>query len=181
MTTLDDVKKTMFRSFNSFERLGFVFEQIDNLSAVEWFKLLGCAWSTCDNIGLYGFEFGCSPFSETDNFPNPLRGMMDEVENKSYDAIGETITVYRGCYEGLNEDGFSWSIDKDVATSFIKNNRYHQNDFNSLVITATFSRDVVAAIKLNRNEFEIIIRPPFLDSFENVALSWDVEHLGGAV
>jgi hypothetical protein len=180
MTALDNVKKTMMQTCNSYERLGFVFEQTDNLSASEWFELLGYAWSGCDNIGHYGFEFGCSIFSDTFEHPNPIRAMMNEVENKAYNALGETVTVYRGCYEGLNENGFSWSTHKEIAVNFISLNRYKQTDGIPILITATFSRDDVAAVKLDRSEFELIIRPPSASDVDGIALSWVVEYLGGA-
>ena len=79
--------------------------------------------------------------------------MMDSAELVAYRSLPARLTVFRGCGE-INMLGASWSLDRDVAARFLTLNRYRQTA--PLLVTATLRRDRVLALKLDRDESEII-------------------------
>jgi len=83
----------------------------------------------------------------------PVLEMMDSAELVAYRSLPARLTVFRGCGE-INMLGASWSLDRDVAARFPTLNRYRQTA--PLLVTATVRRDRVLALKLDRDESEII-------------------------
>lgn len=76
-------------------------------------------------------------------------------ECEAYDALPETVTVYRGQHDEW-EPGLCWSCDKDVATWFAL--RFKGKD--PVVLTAKVPKRRILALKLERNELEIITVEP---------------------
>lgn len=148
------------RYCNSYTRLPTLlslFDRIDMLpegdewSALfsEWFRALGREWTVCDAITQFGYElyemigeaFGMWPLLMTDEEQATLAGLPEEM------------TIYRGC-GSQNADGICWSLDRSVAEKFPRLNRYEVPD--PILITATVQRDDIVALKLERQEAEVI-------------------------
>ena len=55
----------------------------------------------------------------------------------------------------INKHGFSWSLSREVAMRFPFMRRYGTD--TPLLLTATIRKDRAAALKLGRNEQEIIV------------------------
>jgi hypothetical protein len=113
-----------------------------------WLRILGENWTTCDNIFQYtGLIKRLLPKS------GPVIQMMTDEELSAYELLPATITIYRGCGK-KNRKGASWSQNKDIASKFPFLNRYKVAD--PMLITATVKKEHVLALKLDRNESEII-------------------------
>lgn len=97
---------------NSYSRLETVLALRSRMRSDEWLKLLGEMWNCCDNIGLYRLRL--RKLIGTDG---PIREMMNEEEHAAYDALPDTITVFRGCGPN-NMLGASWTTDRSVAELF---------------------------------------------------------------
>jgi hypothetical protein len=69
----------------------------------------------------------------------------------------EELTVYRGAQEDLNEEGFSWTLDRDLAEWFAR--RLPRDDHPAVVITGKVHRDYVIAHVTSRGENEIVTDP----------------------
>jgi hypothetical protein len=82
--------------------------------------------------------------------------MMTEAERAALAALPETVTIYRGADHGVNEAGFCWSIDRHVAERFPFYLRYRAQ--RPVLVTATLKRTNVTALKLDREEAEIITK-----------------------
>ena len=81
--------------------------------------------------------------------------MMNKEELVFYEKLPKTLEIYRGCYD-FNQDGLSWSLDKEIAKGFISLNRYKQEKKIPLLVSGLASKkDVV--IKLDRDEQEVIV------------------------
>lgn len=117
----------------------------------DWYKVLGEFWSVCDNIGLYRKELKLAMFLCCT--PSIVPEMMDEAERAAHAALPEVVTVYRGCGP-RNILGASWSLDRDIAAAFPMLNRYKAQE--PLLVTATVRRDRICAVKLDREEQEVI-------------------------
>lgn len=80
---------------------------------------------------------------------------MTEREQRFFDKLPTHFKVYRGCHEGKNEHGFSYSLDKEQAIWFSK--RFLQGHENPKLIERFIDKKDVFAYIDRRNEQEIII------------------------
>lgn len=78
--------------------------------------------------------------------------MMSERDQIIYRSLPPMVTIYRGCTKGLNEYGFSWTLEKDRAEFFAK--RFNRGE--PIVLEATIHRADVMAVLTGRNEMEVV-------------------------
>jgi hypothetical protein len=83
--------------------------------------------------------------------------MMDRAENNAYDALTETVTVFRGC-DAECLTGLTWTLNKQVANSFPFLTRFKANV--PVLIRARAKKSRILAVKLERGEIEIITFSP---------------------
>ena len=145
---------------NSYERMPVLFHHmpwIDNSEQFRaWLAVLGCEWSSCDNVGSYA-EFLCEPLDFALSIG--LNGlMMTDDERHALAQLPDEITVYRGCYE-FNADGLSWTTCRNIAEGFTRLARYNEPDRAPILLSRTVKRADVIAYKLDRNELEVILLP----------------------
>jgi hypothetical protein len=81
--------------------------------------------------------------------------MMDSDEYEQYQKLGETLTVYRGCIAGQNEDGFSWTLDPSRAKWFSE--RLARDGDEPIVLERTINRSEAIALFTRRGESEILL------------------------
>jgi hypothetical protein len=79
--------------------------------------------------------------------------MMTLDEQAAYMALPERVTIYRGC-SARRLTGASWSLDPDVARGFPTLSGYCVSD--PVLITARVHKDNILALKLDRQEQEVI-------------------------
>jgi len=142
---------------DSYNRLPTLLEMAWRLNGTDWLKLLGREWTTCDNVGIYIEKLWDTPFGHCFG-DGPILEMMDVEDLAAYEALPEVVTVYRGCY-AANKWGLSWSLSRDVAAKFITLNKYRQQG-QPLLVKALAKKKDIAAVKLDREEMEIITRGP---------------------
>ncbi len=80
------------------------------------------------------------------------RFLMDRDEYKVFEALPQTITVYRGLQKDATAKALSWTLDKSVAEWFA-----HRFDYNGEVIEGTIDKNYVFAYFDRRNEKEIVL------------------------
>jgi len=80
--------------------------------------------------------------------------LMNKEELVLLKDLSEVVTVYRGCGE-KNREGWSWSLDKEVAELFVR--RSSQKD--SQVVTAVVGHADIVAFFNGRQEQEIVAPP----------------------
>ena len=133
---------------DSFDRLGTVLSLRSKMQPNEWLTLLGEMWSGCDDIGSHRLTLRSIIGTN-----GPVREMMDEAEHTAYDALPDTITVFRGCGPN-NMLGASWSTDRSVAERFPFQSRYRAK--NPILVIGRVKKKNILAVKLDREEQEII-------------------------
>jgi hypothetical protein len=141
---LEDALEHVYRYFDSYSRMDEVLTFKSRLNRVDWLRLLGEVWSDIDNTSMY-YNRLRSILKTT----GPIRELMTPDENAAYDALPETVTVYRGCGR-VNMMGMSWSLDRETANSFP-----HKVE-EPLLVTATVPKSRVLAVKLDRGEHEVL-------------------------
>lgn len=126
----------------------------------DWLRLLGDNWSICDNISDHvDALIDDTPFGDLVDNPSEHRALfMDADELRLFEALPDTITIYRGCYSA-NKWGLSWSTDRATAERFPTLNRYRQ-DGQALLVTARIAKARAIALKHDRGEAEVIALRP---------------------
>jgi hypothetical protein len=117
----------------------------------DWRTLLGEVWTKCDNVGAYREELQRAMFPTGQ--PHTCPEMMTQEEREALAALPELVTVYRGCGPE-NVIGCCWSLDRETATIFPTLVGYRQE--SPRLVTATVRREGIVALKLTRNEKEVI-------------------------
>jgi hypothetical protein len=77
---------------------------------------------------------------------------MTEEELTTMESLDDTVTIFRGCVKNLNEDGLSWTLDRERAEWFA--NRFDQK---GIVIEKAIGKEEIVAYFSGRGEQEIIV------------------------
>jgi hypothetical protein len=166
---LESMSEWIFANFGSSEKLPAALEVEGQMEFGTWLSLLGEIWCFCDNLGIYK-DWLLGVFNERLVRPwGTVSELMDAEEGLAFEALPDQITIYRGCGP-LNKQGFSWSLNREVAAEFPFKSRYCVD--RPMLLTATINKNRAAALKLGRNEQEIIV----LDLSSN---SWTEQPLKG--
>jgi hypothetical protein len=121
----------------------------DNFSDEDYWETLADVWTDSENI--HQNQLRWKELFESDR--KNKQSFMSEDDLKFFNDLPEEITVYRGCTDGLNEEGFSYTTERDQAEWFA--NRFSKA--NPKVIERTIKKEEVFAYTNSRGENEIII------------------------
>lgn len=121
----------------------------------EFWKQFGDRWSSCDNFA----KHWCAVASILDEASDSDRNsMMTKEERDFLDGLPDRLTIYRGTREG-SYAGFSWTTSREVAIKFPTLNRYRTD--KPVLRTATINKSEIIAVKLDRDEYEVITNGDF--------------------
>ena len=118
-------------------------------------EVLRDEWSGFDSITRYKREVRelLLGMDDPSQFDGPIVNMMTDDELKAFEALPDMLTVYRGCGP-KNKAGISWTLDRSIAEKFLTHILYRVDE--PLLITARVRKNKVLALKLDRDEQEII-------------------------
>lgn len=124
----------------------------ERLTDIQYWKLLSNIWidteSQWADLRLWKQLIGSK---------RPKREFLMNLEDLPiYHSLPETLTIYRGCQKGKNENGLSWTLDHAKAYWFAT--RYTRNS-NWIVLERTIQKSEVIAVLFGRGEKEIIYLP----------------------
>lgn len=121
----------------------------EDISDREYWEILASIWIDSENI--FEFKDQWKLYLSSDRPGQEF--FMDEEEREFLKSLPDQFEVYRGYAIGLNKDGFSYSLDRDVALKFKK--RTFKS--SSKVMKKTVNKQDVFAYINGRSEQEIII------------------------
>jgi hypothetical protein len=126
-----------------------VFKDIKHeLTDENYWKLLSSIWTDTEN--------SYQDLGTWKNLFKSKRGqrhnLMTEDELNTMESLDDTVTIFRGCVKNLNEDGLSWTLDKERAEWFA--NRFDQE---GIVIEKAIGKEKIVAYFSGRGEEEIIV------------------------
>ncbi len=116
----------------------------------EYWQLLGSIWIDTEN-GWANLTKWKKLFSSKKPFRNYL---MDEDEQIVLQGLEDTVMVYRGCDQGVNEKGLSWTLDKSKAEFFAK--RFSKEGKKGIVLERQIPKSSIVAVFTGRGESEVI-------------------------
>lgn len=132
---------------DSYSVLDYLVRLHPHMDVAEWLTLVGEQWTRADNVWEHLEDLKYMLPRRT------AKQMMSLAELSRLRALPGRVTIYRGCGEA-NTDGVCWSLDRAVAASFPTLARYRASV--PLLVTATVARKEVIALKLDREEEEVI-------------------------
>jgi hypothetical protein len=148
----EDASEWLQRFCDTYSRLPTLLAVSDRIKKELFFSLLGDIWSDSDNVSKYKEVL-------KNKFIHAKRCHLDLMMNKSelieFSQLPEILEIYRGCYPD-NIDGFSWSLDKNIAKSFTEINRYKRDCWPPLLLRGYINKSK-SIYKQTRNESEIIV------------------------
>lgn len=152
--SLEDAREVL-AYFGSYKCLPALLGMVGRVEDADWLRLLGEEWSRFDNVGHYTDELiWDSPLRDAGTIPE----MMTPEELAAFDELPDEVTIYRGCYNN-NKWGLSWSLNKAVAERFPTIRRYCQSG-QPILVTAQVKKSNIMALKLDRDEDEVITHRP---------------------
>jgi len=161
--------REVLRHSDSYTRLEHLIGLAWTMDMGDWLGVFGELWSGCENIGAHADELlEETPFGDLADDPGAWREfMMTQAERDYLQALPEVVTVYRGCYVN-NKRGLSWSLDVKVAESFPALWRYRQPG-QALLLRAEVDQHEIMAVKLDREETEVIALRPKIRSIRHLS------------
>lgn len=161
------------RPYRAQALLRIVNELCPDISVLQYAKLVASVWTDSENIWQNGPEweelfeslYSTSLPSGERHIPEWVRrALMTEADYAKYLEIVQysPITVYRGCIRDFNEDGLSWTRNRNVARFFAR--RFadvHDNLSEAVILVAEVdATDVIAYFdEGHRGEEEIVLAP----------------------
>ena len=90
----------------------------------------------------------------------PLECLMNDEEQQVFDALDDSVTVYRGVtsYNRKNIHALSWAVDRRTAVWFA-----HRFGEEGTVYEAQIKKEHIHAYFSGRNESEVIVDPKYLE------------------
>jgi hypothetical protein len=128
----------------------------ERISAKAYWELVGSVWTDSENIWQNRPDWD-SIFEEYDH-SRMAEYIMDDDERAKLHALPDVVTIYRGAISDFNEDGLSWTLDKDRAAWFAR--RFvdsHGGD--PVVLHGRVAKHGIMAYFDGRNEDEIVVWP----------------------
>jgi hypothetical protein len=129
------------------------------MTDADYWKLVGRVWTDSENIWQNTLEWDALLGSERGEreaimVADAFDG--DDADIEMYRALPETATVYRGATAGLNEEGLSWTTDRDKAVWFAR--RFADlRDGAPVVLTGLVNKSDVVGCFTGRGESEVVV------------------------
>lgn len=149
--TYEQAAYGLFRHCNSYEILPTLMHERRHMLAADWWRALGHAWSSCDNIAAWKDDLRALLLRAR---RRNVEQMMTNEERAALLIQPEALTIYRGCYD-INRDGLSWTLSRETAEAFPTLHRYRRAGDRPLLLTGCVRRNAVI-LKLGRGEDEIV-------------------------
>ena len=134
-------------------RLAFLKHIKDYLSLKDFSELLADAWVSSENPNQdanVSVRTLASWFRQADK-----KELMEEEDYAVYDALPETLTVYRGVAVGRNPQGLSWTANRSTAEWFA--HRFDNEDNKGYIQVSSINKSHVLAYFNTRGEDEIVV------------------------
>ena len=166
MAKIIDDANDLFRLYHMIEKpyvLGFLKFAAPNLSKADFSTILADAWIRSEQPN-HDPNLSQSKLLAMFRAADPTI-LMNDKERESLDALGDTITVYRGVHSAKSSGvkAMSWTLDRETAAWFA--GRYGRQ---GCVYEAKIEKAHICALFLGRNESEVILNPKYLTDITQV-------------
>ena len=166
MVKIIDDTNDVFRLYHMIEKpyvLGFLKFAAPNLSKADFSTILADAWIRSEQPN-HDPNLSQRKLLAMFRAADP-KILMDAEEREKLEALGDTVTVYRGVHSAKSNGvkAMSWTLDQDIAEWFA--GRYGRQ---GCVYEAKIEKAHICALFLGRNESEVILNPKYLTDITQV-------------
>lgn len=136
-------------------RLQAFMDIADQLIDQDYWEIAGWLWQDTENQWQ-----NLSEWQEVLTSDRALSQFFMTPDERAYfQSLPDEFEIYRGCFEGINEDGLSWTFNKGIAEMFCGHKHFKRNDdWQPLILSQTVRTKDIFAIKLGRKESEVILK-----------------------
>lgn len=120
-------------------------------------EVVRTAWLDTENAW-QAYEEWAEVFADEETRPH----LMDDDERASLAAMDDPLTVYRGCVQDQNEEGFSWTLDVERARWFARRLGTARGGAGCVIVGKVAKADVVAFLT-GRGEEEVVVDPQHVE------------------
>lgn len=121
----------------------------------EYWSIAGWLWEDTENQWQNLSEWQDVLSSERDQ----KEYFMTSDEQQFLKSMPDEVEIYRGCFEGINDEGLSWTLDMSIAELFSQHRHFkRKDDWESVILSQTVSKEDIFAVKLGRKESEVILK-----------------------
>lgn len=166
MARIIDDASDVFGLYHKIEKpyvLGFLKFAAPNLSKADFSTILADAWIRSEQPN-HDPNLSQSKLLAMFRAADP-KILMDAEEQEKLEALGDTVTVYRGVHSAKSNGvkAMSWTLDQETAAWFA--GRYGRQ---GCVYEAKIEKAHICALFLGRNESEVILNPKYLTDITQV-------------
>ena len=166
MSRIIDDTNDLFRLYHMIEKpyvLGFLKFAAPILSKADFSTILADAWIRSEQPN-HDPNLSQSKLLAMFRAADP-KILMDAEEQEKLEALGDTVTVYRGVHSAKSNGvkAMSWTLDQETAAWFA--GRYGRQ---GCVYEAKIEKAYICAVFLGRNESEVILNPKYLTDITQV-------------
>jgi hypothetical protein len=166
MAKIIDDASDVFGLYHKIEKpyvLGFLKFAAPNLSKADFSTILADAWIRSEQPN-HDPNLSQSKLLAMFRAADP-KILMDAEEQEKLEALGDTVTVYRGVHSAKSNgvNAMSWTLDRETAAWFA--GRYGRQ---GCVYEAKIEKAHICALFLGRNESEVILNPKYLTDITQV-------------
>lgn len=140
-------------SCSSTERIGVLIGLLQEVSQSDWWQLFYEFIGICDTC------YECCDLLKhilKNARPSQLKLIRPPQVREVIRKLPATVEVYRGGYD-INKDGFSWTLNKEIARQFAGQiHRYQISNLQAKIFTGKVKREKIATYLADREEEEII-------------------------
>ena len=145
-------RKEIVRLCGSFAVAGALLEIRNSTPGAIWLRVVRDMWSTIDGdrrkLTWYLREV-------VEEGHGDLRDLMKSDARRKHAMLPPVVAAYRGCYEGVNDDGASYSLTKETAARFPSLMRYRMDEQTPILLTRQLIRGTCFLVD-DRGEDEIV-------------------------
>ena len=166
MSRIIDDASDVFGLYHKIEKpyvLGFLKFAAPNLSKADFSTILADAWIRSEQPN-HDPNLSQSKLLAMFRAADP-KILMDAEEQEKLEALGDTVTVYRGVHSAKSKgvNAMSWTLDQETAAWFA--GRYGRQ---GCVYEAKIEKTHICALFHGRNESEVILNPKYLTDITQV-------------
>ena len=131
-------------------RMNAFIEVKDKLNDKDYWSIALSVWTNSENIWQNKKEWK-KLLTDKQRYSTKHLFMSDE-DRDMFNQLPKNVLVYRGYHQGLNEIGYSYTLDQEIANRFTKGHKKIGK-----VLSRVVSKDKIFAYTNERNEQEIIL------------------------
>lgn len=138
-------------------RVDALLQVVRKVGASRLWRLIGDVWQDSESNSQSVEEWDeiwSHAYDRDGNLRKCHKLVMGAKDRRTFEALPETLTLYRGCFSPDDVDAYSWTLDRDKAEWFARRKRWNGSP---VVAKVEIHRSAALAYFSDRNESEVVL------------------------